>query len=325
MNVLLIWEPSKQLLDYFKSQIPQADFNIIGEDYDPTTIEVMIGWRPTVELLNSCSNLELFINPGAGVQHLIPIFRSSNITPVLVNNHGNAYYTAQHAVAMLLALSSRLFIHDNAMRQGIWRTGDSLAKSLPLRELNVGLLGFGKINQNVYRMLQGFDCKFSILKRKWEDDNINNHIGRFTPDTIDDFLSVLDALIVAVPLTQKTSKLLGKREFDIMKSNLVLINVARGDVIDQESFYNALETKKIDSAGIDVWYDYSPKEENNKKFPFEATKYPFYKLENVILSPHRGASPFDSIKRWDDVIKNLKMFLDGGDNFVNQVDLDLEY
>ena len=91
----------------------------------------------------------------------------------------------------------------------------------------------------------------------------------------------------------------------------------------KESLYKALCQNKLLGAAIDVWYQYSPEEdENGAKFPFH---YPFNTLDNIILSPHRAASPFSDLKRWNEVIENIKRFNQGRNDFLNVVELDREY
>ena len=108
-----------------------------------------------------------------------------------------------------------------------------------------------------------------------------------------------------------------------MKENLILVTVARGKVIDQKALYEALVSNKIQGAAIDVWYDYRPEADSTgRKFP---TKFPFYELDNVILSPHRGASPMSDLRRWNEVIENISRFTREETNFLNVVNLENEY
>jgi len=86
----------------------------------------------------------------------------------LVNGHGNSYFTAQHAVALLLSLTNKIIPHHNWMTSGKWRLGDNEAASIPLRRRNIGFLGYGAVNQKVHKFLLGFDLSFAALKRKWE-------------------------------------------------------------------------------------------------------------------------------------------------------------
>ena len=94
-------------------------------------------------------------------------------------------------------------------------------------------------------------------------------------------------------------------------------------ILNQEALYNALATDEIAGAAIDVWYTYKPEPNHEGKlFPFE---FPFDKLENVVLSPHRGASPMDDLKRWNEVIENITRYAEGRRDFINRVFLEREY
>jgi phosphoglycerate dehydrogenase-like enzyme len=102
-----------------------------------------------------------------------------------------------------------------------------------------------------------------------------------------------------------------------------LVNVARGKVINEKDLFDCLEAKVISGAVIDVWYNYQPEPDNDgKKFPYS---YPFHTLDNIVLSPHRAASPFDNLERWNEVIENLKKIANNKTDFLNVVDLEAEY
>ena len=288
--------------------------------------DLIVGWRPTPELLERATNLKVLINPGVGVQHHIKqykdLYKKRGIT--LINGHGNTYFTAQHVVALLLSLTNRVIQHHNWMVQGLWRRGDEFAKSTPLRNRKIGLLGYGAVNQKVHRFLAGFDVEFFILKRSWNGNETLLTPGKkYMPHELESFLTDIDILIIAVPQTDETDGMIGERELGLLGPNGLIVNIARGAVIDEKALFEALSSSTIAGAAIDVWYDYQPEEDSEgKKFPFH---YPFHRLENIVLSPHRGASPMDDLKRWDEVIENIRCFAEGSDNFVNVVDLERGY
>jgi phosphoglycerate dehydrogenase-like enzyme len=337
VSVLCIFDVREELRDYLVKGLekyPQVKF-IFPENTEPETFmeyapeaDIVIGWRPTEEFLNEAKKLRLFINPGVGVQHLTDLF--SKITRdrdiILVNGHGNTYFTAQHVVALLLSLTNKIIPHHTWMQKGQWRKGDADAKSTPMRNREIGLLGYGAINTKVHKFLAGFDVNFHILKRDWKikrTETFPTPVTKYSDDEFHKFLEEIDTLIVAVPLTKKTRGLIGKKEFELLGSEGLLVTVARGEVIEEESFYHALKNKTIAGAAIDVWYDYRPEpDEQGRKFP---TKYPFYELDNVIMSPHRGASPMSDLRRWNEVIENISRFPRGETNFLNIVDLENEY
>ena len=337
ITALFFWQVPERLQVYLKKGLndyPQVKL-LFPDDISQEALlklapeaDVIIGWRPSKEFLDAATKLRLFINPGVGVQHLTDLFKEINQTRkvTLANGHGNTYFTAQHAVALLLALTNKIIPHHNWMVDGQWRKGDDDAQSMPMRDRKIGLLGYGALNTKVHKFLSGFDVEFHILKRDWSRERIAElptKIEKYSDKDLQKFLEIIDTLIVAVPLTSKTKGLIGKRELELLGPEGFLVTVARGEVIDEESLYLALKNKTIAGAAIDVWYNYRPEpDENGKKYP---ANYPFYELDNVILSPHRGASPMNDLKRWDEVIENISRVARNEKDFLNVVNLENEY
>ncbi len=341
-NALFIWDIDKELKKHLMKNLG-TEVNLIFPDklfekkksalYE--SADAIIGWRPDKEFLFKAGNLKLFINPGTGVKHQIELFRelSKKKKVKLINGHGHSYATAQHTVAMLLSLMNRIVPHHNWMENGIWRTSDDkdiFSSSILLKNRKIGLLGYGAINSKVHRFLSGFSNEFNVFKRRLDrkspkslKDHAGNTVNLFGEGKLEEFLKSSDILIIAVPHTSKTENLIGMNELKLLGRKGLLVNVARGTIVNEESLYNALEKKVIAGAALDVWYNYSPKKDKKgREYPFAK---PFHKLGNVILSPHRAASPFDNLDRWDEVIENLKRLATGKRNFLNEVDLTEEY
>ncbi len=336
ISVLFFWDVPEHLQNYLKDALKEYEkVTLIFPSPEPKpvyfdlvrNVDILVGWRPSRELLDAGEKLQLFINPGAGITHLIEMFRHINTKRnlLMINGHGNSYFTAQHAVALLLALTNKIIPHHNWMGEGHWRRGDDYGRSTPIRTRNIGLLGYGAINQKVHRFLSGFDIEFSVLRHSWDgkDTDLPTKAVKYLPRQLHDFLKNIDTLIVAVPHTQRTDGLIGEKELELLGADGFLVTVARGKVVDEKSLYDALKNKTINGAGIDVWYNYQPDgDEQGRKYPFT---YPFHELDNVVLSPHRGASPMNDLKRWDEVSENIKRFTDGRTDFLNIVDLEKEY
>jgi phosphoglycerate dehydrogenase-like enzyme len=291
------------------------------------TVDILIGWRPSEDLLSKATNLKAFINPGAGVNHLIDLFKkvNENRKVLLINGHGNSYFVAQHAVALLLTLMSKTIPHHIWMKEGMWRTGDEEAASIPLRFREIGLLGYGAINQKVHRFLSGFDVKFHILRKNWDKQRkeLSTPAKRYDFNNLYDFLNEIDILMVAVPVTSLTKGLIKSNEISLLGPEGLIVNVARGDIINQEDLYNSLKNKIITGAAIDVWYDYHPNpDKDGNKHPYE---FPFHTLDNIILSPHRGYSPFSDLLRWNEVVENITRIAVGDNNVINLVNLEQGY
>ncbi|MFX0063407.1 MAG: NAD(P)-dependent oxidoreductase [Candidatus Hermodarchaeota archaeon] len=335
-KVLFIWDVPDQLKEYlttnlemlplvkllFPSPASEEVFLDLAQEAD-----IIVGWRPTKELLERAEKLALFINPGAGIRHHIEPFRELNRTRtvLLANGHGNTYFTAQHAVALLLTLMNKVVCHHNWMKAGQWRKGDAEARSIPLRFRKIGLLGYGHINQKVHQFLSGFNVEFSILRRNWkkQTSNLPTPAKKYVPAEMHSFLTEIDILIVAVPETSATIGLIQMEELRLLGTEGLIVNVSRGSVIDEASLFTALKEKIIAGAAIDVWYDYRPEpDEEGKKYPYSK---PFHMLDNIVLSPHRGASPMNDLLRWNEVIENIQRFATGKRSFLNIVNLDNEY
>ncbi|MBT3755855.1 MAG: hypothetical protein HOG24_06200 [Candidatus Cloacimonetes bacterium] len=323
IKVVFIWKVNDKLKSYLQSGLSSVKnleliFPPAIDEKALLTIcsdaQIIIGWKPTEKLLRAAVKLQLFINPGAGIQHLVSFFKEINQSRnvKLINGHGNAYFTAQHGVALLLTLANKVIPHHLWLKEGKWRLGDKQAKSIPLKYRKIGLLGYGHVNKHIHKMLQGFTNDIRFIKNDQKDINELNK-----------FLKQIDILICAVPFTSKTKNLLKMKELKLLGENGIVINLSRGQIINEKDLYEALQNKLIQSAAIDVWYDYDPiPDEQNRKYPFH---YPFHELENIVLSPHRAASPFDDLKRWDEVIENISRLAKGKCEFLNTVDLVKEY
>lgn len=331
LTVLCLWAVPDALMARFRERLPGLRFLAPGteeSDWLPHAAEadVLLGWRPTAALLERATRCRLLINPGAGVQHLREPFSGlpAERRPTVVNGHGNAAFTAEHLLAMLLALTRQLMPHDRWMRAGRWRTGDAEAPAVPLSRRTVGLLGYGHVNRRLHALLAPLGPRVLVLRRRPERPLEAPQPERvFGPGDLDAFLDAVDALVLAVPLTAHTEGLIGAPQLARLGPDGLLVNGARGPVVDQEALYRSLAEGRLAGAALDVWYAYRPEPDaEGARRPYA---FPFHELDRVLLSPHRAASPFDDLDRWDDVIENLRRAAAGRTDFLNVVDLGAGY
>ncbi|MCB9176262.1 MAG: hypothetical protein H6648_03815 [Caldilineae bacterium] len=354
--MLFLFAPRPELRDYLRAGL--ADRPDVRLDFPPEATpeallarapeaDVMVGWRPTRQLLDAAPRLRLVINPGVGVQHLVPLFRAIEAersgagrsagpgsagasgasigVPVLANGHGNTDFVAQHTVALLLALTNRILPHHAWMADGRWRTGDAEVASIPLRDRRIGLLGYGAIGSKVHRLLAAFGARFAILRREPSrtDAQLPTPAEVFGMAELPRFLDAIDVLIVAVPQTEATTGMIAAPELERLAPRGLLVNVARGPIVDEDALYEALAAGHLAGAALDVWYDEQPAADAaGRRYPFHR---PFHRLPNVVLSPHRAASPLDDLPRWAEVIDNIRRVADGRDDLRNVVDLKRGY
>lgn len=328
MKVAFQWVVDPEIRTYLQQQLPDLTlaFPETKEDADlikaQQDAEVIVGFKLKPELITLANRLRLFINPGAGVQHLVKnaLELGDQLNFVVVNSHSNAYNTAQHTVTLTLTLLNKIIPHHQWTKDGKWRTSDKDACSDLIRNKTIGLLGYGHVAKKVQAMLTPFECQFIGYKRHPDP---NATIDMYLPDQLSDFLERTDVLVHLLPNTSETVDLIGAAELQKLGPTAYVISMGRGPVIQEEALYNALKNDELAGAAIDVWYSYSPEPDaDGCKFPWN---FPFGELDNVLLSPHRAGKPFDDRRRWDDIIENIRIAQQGRTDFLNVVDLKAGY
>lgn len=333
-TVLFTWELSEASRRHVLAATSELDLNLVfPEDLSKEAIlelareaAMIIGPRISPELLDAAGRARLFVIPWAGVQHTIKSFqdRPPEQRPPLANAHGNAPLTAQHAAALLLALTNQVIPHHRWMLEGRWRTDDRDAASIPLRDRHLGFLGYGAVNRHVHKLLGGFGLEASALRSRWPEAGSEGSslTGRYRSDQLLDFLRAVDVLIIALPMTDDTRGLIGAEALDALGPSGLVVQMSRGPIVDEDALFEALSQRRIRGAAIDVWYEYKP--EPAADGALRPYSRPFHELDNVVLSPHRAASPFDDLARWSDIIENIRR-LASGRPFINLVDVDRGY
>lgn len=207
-------------------------------------------------------------------------------TPSVVNDA-----TADTAILLLLAALRRAWIPQSAVRDGLWNKTSPLGRDP--KGLTLGILGMGGIGSAVARRAAPFDVKLQYHNRSpatpADIRRLNLGDNGIEYVTFEELLRTSDIISVHVPLSAKTTHLIGKKEIDMMKDNVIIINTARGPVIDESALVQGLESGKIWSAGLDV-------------FEREPEIHPgLIKNENVVLLPHIGTATVDTrVSRYED-------------------------
>jgi phosphoglycerate dehydrogenase-like enzyme len=197
----------------------------------------------------------------------------------LASNAG-AYASAmsEYVLAMVLSLAKRLPQRHAALAAGRY---DKWVPSLVLDGAICGILGFGGIGTATARLMRAFGARIYAVNRTGRTSEPAEFAG--TLADLDRLLAAADVLVISLPLTLATRGLLGRRELSLMKPTAILVNVARGAIIDERALYEHLSTHTQFSAGIDTWWDEPAGDE-----PFRAD-YPFLELPNVLGSPHSSS------------------------------------
>jgi phosphoglycerate dehydrogenase-like enzyme len=265
---------------------------------------------PRIRLLQSTS---------AGVDRIDPAMIPAGCT--LTNLYGHEVAIAEYIVASMLDWAMRYrerastFLADGQWSDKNWFNDTSVHGELYRK--TVGIFGFGRIGREVARRAKAFGMRVVALST-WRtaepgDDALIDQ--RYTPAEAMAFIAGTDYLAACAPLVDETRGIVGPAWFDAMKPAAVLIHVGRGPVVDEAALWEALSTRRIRGASIDVWYTY-PKADGIRVAP---SRYPFYTLPNIVMTPHCSSRSDEAIdRRFADVAANLDA-LAGGTPFRNVV------
>jgi len=250
-----------------------------------------------VPLLEHAEFLQL---ASAGASH-VPYDRLPESLVVASNVGAYAEPMAEHTMAMALALAKRLHINHGRLKRGDFNQRDV---NVSLRGGVCGILGFGGIGKATARLMRGFDMEIHALNRSGTTDEPVEFIG--TLDDLERVLRASDVVVVSLPLTVQTEGLISERELGWMKDAAILVNVARGAIIDEHALYEHLRAHPEFMAGIDTWWS-EPRSHGEFR-----TETPILELPNILGSPHN--SPFvpgflvDALRQ---AAENAQRFLDG--------------
>ena len=190
--------------------------------------------------------------------------------------------TADLAFGLLMATARRIVEADRHVRAGEWRTwGPMTMLGRDVHSSTLGLIGFGAIGQAMARRAMGFGMSVLYLKHQsGEREPIRDaRLAGAEAVSLNRLLDRSDYVSLHVPLTEKTRRMIGAREFALMKPGAILINTARGPVVDQSAMVAALKSGRLAGAGLDVT-DPEP----------IARRDPLLRLDNVVITPHIGSA-----------------------------------
>ena len=237
----------------------------------------IFNWSGSLPLLRKvfgmCPNLQWVHSRSVGLER--SLFPELVESPVVLTNGVGVFSgpLGEFALAAILYFAKDLRRMIRNQIAGVWEPFDVVS----VAGQTLGIVGYGDIGRAVAARVHPLGMTIHALKRHaappGQQDELIDRV--YTPDRRIEMLSLCDYVVVAAPLTEETRGMISEREFAAMKANTVVINVGRGPVIDEDAMIIALSTRRIKGAALDV-FDEEP-------LPSD---HPFYKLENVLLSPH---------------------------------------
>jgi len=265
----VIMNPYGRILteDEMKKEIVDVDGIIVG--VDPLNKDV----------LSNALNLKAIAKYGVGTDNIDLEYCKTNNIQVTITRNANSDSVADFAFTLMLAVARRVVEVDKACRNMDWGKKTSIS----IYGKTLGVVGTGAIGKGVIKRAKGFDMQI-LAYDLYQDEAFAKEYGVKYVD-LDTLIKESDFISLHLPATNETKDLFSYREFGMMKETAVLVNTARGELVDEDALYEALRDKKIYGAGLDVF----------KKEPPE--KKELLELENIVVGAHAAASSVDAVNK----------------------------
>jgi len=257
--------------------------------------------RVTPEVFDAATNLRVISNMGDGCDHIdldeatrrgIPVGHTPNVLTET---------TADLTFALLLAAARRIVEGQAFARDGRWKAHAHL--DLPGVDVNnktLGIVGMGHIGSHVAKRARAFNMRV-LYHNRTRNLNAESLLCVEYRDTLHALLAECDFVVITVPLTDQTRDMFGKDEFAVMKPTSILINAARGPVVNDEALYGALKERRILRAALDVT--------STEPLPLDS---PLFTLDNILIMPHLGSCVVETRRKmWSMAIEQLMIGLRG--------------
>lgn len=312
MNILVTFKTFGKQKDYLRKVFGSISNLYFKEDYSEnegydlvSKADALLSWNPASEGIHkdrlSLEHVKFMQLLSAGYDHIQPEDFPEGLQ-IACNQGAYAEPMAEHTVAMMLALSKRLPLYHKQLASGQFNQLESQTKFI--KGSTVGIIGFGAIGKATAKLLRPFGVRILAINSSGKTDEEIDFIG--TLNDLDEVLKNSDSLVLSIALNRATAGLLNQQKLELMKEDAVLVNVARGDIIDERALYEHLKTHPDFYAAIDAWWV-----EPFKYRKFEL-HYPFFELPNLLGSPHNSAMVANSLLMGTEhAAQNLLRFVHG--------------
>ncbi|ARD48695.1 D-glycerate dehydrogenase [Sporosarcina sp. P33] len=230
------------------------------------------------EILDAAAELKLIVNMAVGYNNID--VKAANARGIIVTNTPDVLTetTADLAFALLMATARDLIGAENTLREGRWTSWEPLGfTGTDVYGATLGIVGMGRIGEAVMRRAKGFDMDVLYHNRSRKSEMEDMYGCRYAE--LSDLLASSDFVLILVPFNEETKGMIGEKELAQMKESGILINVARGGIVDEDALFDALRTKKIHAAGLDVF--------ETEPVPLD---HPLLTLPNLTVLPHIGSA-----------------------------------
>ena len=278
-------------------------FDEINEDLkqkivDCDAISIRTAKLPN-EIISSAKKLQVISSHGVGYDN-IDLKSTKEIGATLtITATANAVAVAEHVMFMLLNISKRKDMYDQSVKLGKFNDRNKLPKTIELWGKNILIAGFGRIGQALIKRCLGFEMNVFVYDPYINDEKIKSLGGKKVND-IKEAVKEMDAISLHMPLNDETKNIINYDLLRSMKTNCIVINAARGGIINEVDLDKALRENLIFGAGLDVFETEPPKSDN-----------PLLKNDKVFLSPHTAAFTEECmIRMGKETIQNIIDFFE---------------
>ena len=255
-----------------KTNLSPEELKKIIDNYDGLIIRSATKVRK--DLIDSLSNLKIIGRAGAGVDN-VDVEAAKNKNIIVMNTPGgNTNATAEHTIALIFALQRKITVANETTHKGLWEK--KKLKGNEIKGKKIGIIGFGNVGKRVAEISDVLGMQVSIFSSYFE--TIKDSFPEYNSCSIDEIIKDSDIISFHCKPNKDGNPIINKNHLSLMKKNCIIINTARGNLVDEDDLKNALEKKEIKGAALDVF----------KNEPLEESG--FYNLDNIILTPHIAAS-----------------------------------
>jgi D-3-phosphoglycerate dehydrogenase len=264
-------------------------------------VEFSYGGALPADWLDVAPRLKLIQLAGVGYRESAVHAARDHGVPVAITPEGTCLGVAEGTILLILALYKHLIEAHQALKEGKWIHHQIRARSYFFCDKVLGIVGLGRIGVEVVLRARGFQPKrivyYDLFRKTPEQEG---ELGVEYLE-LDELLRVSDIVSLHVYLSERSRGMIGERELGLMKPNAILINTARGAVVDEEALYRALRDRKIWGAGLDAWTQEPTSPDN-----------PILQLDNVVCTPHMATATVDADRmKFQAAIANFQRVLDG--------------
>jgi len=299
-NGIRLLENSNGVETIYYDDKPVSDDELFGSLEQANAVMVRIK-DFTGEMIQRAPNLEIIAKHGVGYDQIDVAAATKRNIPVTITPEANSDSVADHAMALMLSLSRNLLRATTDVKTGQFSRREYYM-GLELRGKTIGIIGLGRIGSRVAkRCALGFGMRVlaydPFISAQDAKERHGELIGELEP-----LLRGSDYVSIHAPLTELTANMIGEKELQSMKPEAILLNTARGGIVNETDLYLALKNHRIRAAGLDVCVKEPPLPDEN----------PLLELENVIISPHiAGAAKEAAIKMATHAAEEILRVLNG--------------